>query len=107
MREIKTYDEFRTIVNSQKQALVYFTASWCGPCESFSPVMNKVANAFETMLTTVKIDIDKVSEASVDFNVRSVPTLLMLENGAPIEGIVGAQSYEKVSRWLMDKLLVF
>ncbi|MBT1063346.1 conjugal transfer protein TraF [Bowmanella sp. Y26] len=107
MREITSYEEFKTLSAERNQLLVYLTASWCGPCKSFSPVMEKVSDAFASILTAVKVDVDKIPEVSADFKVRSVPTLLMVEKGNAVEGMVGNQSYETVSRWLMGNVLVY
>ncbi len=107
MKQIDNYPEFEVEVAQHKKVLVYFTASWCGPCSSFSPVMDKASGAFGNIVKTIKVDVDQVPEAAGTFGVRSVPTLILLENGVPVEGQVGAQSFEQVSNWLMPHVLAY
>lgn len=107
MKQIDNFQTFEVEVAQHKRVLVYFTASWCGPCSSFSPVMDKASVAFDNMVKTLKVDVDQVPEAAGAFSVRSVPTLILLEDGVPVEGQVGAQSFEQVSNWLMPHVLVY
>lgn len=107
MKVVTSHQDYKQEVEQHRWLLVYFTASWCGPCSSFSPVMDKVSGAFESILTSIKVDVEDVPEAAGEMEIRSVPSLLLFEHGKPVEGIVGAQSFEKVSDWLMSHLLVF
>ena len=106
--KVVTHDqEYKQEIEQHQWLLVYFTASWCGPCSSFSPVMEKVSVAFESILKSIKVDVEDIPEVAGAMEIRSVPSLLLLKNGKPVEGTVGAQSFEQVSNWLMRHLLVF
>lgn len=107
MKVVTNEQEYKQAIEQHQWLLVYFTASWCGPCSNFSPVMEKVSVAFESILTSIKIDVEDIPEVAGALKIRSVPSLVLLKHGKPVEGTVGAQSFEKVSSWLMRHLLVF
>lgn len=107
MKDVNTHTELNHLFSQRTSGLVYFTGSWCEPCSRFSPVVKRVSDAFNNLIHTIKVDVDKFPDAVGEFNIRSVPTLLLFINGKPVEGMVGVQSYEQVSNWLMRHLLVF
>ena len=64
----------------------YFTATWCGPCKAFKPVMNEVASEGYS----VKIlDIDQNKDLAQQYNVRSVPTTIIEQNGQEVDRFIG------------------
>ena len=65
----------------------YFTATWCGPCKSFKPIMNEIANEGYSVQF---IDIDQNQTLTSQYNVRSVPTTIIEENGIEVDRFVGA-----------------
>jgi thioredoxin 1 len=67
--------------------LLYFTASWCGPCRQLGPVMNEVANEVPVR----KVDIDNEPTLAQQYGVRSVPTIVLVEKGNEKERLVGVQ----------------
>ena len=71
----------------------YFTARWCGPCKTFKPIMTEIANEGHSVEF---IDIDQSQNLASKYNVRSVPTVLVTENGQEISRLVGAVSKQKV-----------
>ena len=78
--------------------LIYVSATWCGPCRLFSPVMNKVA---ASGIPVVKMDADKDQQSIAKFGVRNVPTLIRVNDlGQEIGGrIVGVRSAEDIKNW--------
>ena len=71
----------------------YFSATWCGPCKAFKPVMNEVAGEgymFEFL------DVDNKSEMAYKYGVRSVPTTIIEENGVEVNRFVGAIPKQQV-----------
>lgn len=66
---------------------MYFTAAWCGPCRQLGPVMNEVANEVPVR----KVDIDNEPTLAQQYGVRSVPTIMLVENGNEKERLVGVQ----------------
>ena len=67
----------------------YFTATWCGPCQRFKPIMQEVANEGYSVQF---IDIDSQKDTAEQYNVRSVPTVVIEENGSEVNRLIGATS---------------
>jgi|TARA_R110000744_G_scaffold108137_1_gene204867 thioredoxin-like negative regulator of GroEL len=74
--------------------LIYISASWCGPCKTFGPVMNQVA---ESGIPVTKVDADRDQQALVDFQVRSVPAVVKVdESGKMLDKFIGVKSMQEV-----------
>ena len=76
----------------------YFSATWCGPCKVFKPVMNEISGEGYHVEF---IDIDNMSDLASKYNVRSVPTVVIEENGKEVNRIIGAVSKQSI----MENLL--
>ena len=71
----------------------YFSAVWCGPCQTFKPTMKELASEGYNIEF---IDVDEQGDAAVEYNVRSVPTTVIIENGVEVNRLIGAQTKRKV-----------
>lgn len=71
-------------LKGDKPVLVDFHATWCGPCKRLAPSLEKLAEKHKAILTTVKVDIDKAPEATVDNNIEVVPTLVLFKGGKEV-----------------------
>jgi len=69
--------------------LLKFEASWCTPCKVIKPVLEKVSE--DTGVEVISLDIDDHSELATQFNIRGVPTVIAIKNGAPFRILVGAK----------------
>lgn len=105
MKEVNSLQEFNRETQAPGWLLVYCTASWCGPCKTFSPVMNKVSLSFNSMLRSIRVDVETLQEMVERYGIRSVPTLLLFREGHVIEASIGVQSYEQLSHWLFKHML--
>ena len=65
----------------------YFSARWCGPCQTFKPIMNEIANEGHSVQF---IDIDQQGDLAQQYNVRSVPTVVIEQNGSEVNRLIGA-----------------
>lgn len=74
-------EKFEDIINSEKPVLVDFFATWCGPCKMMHPVLEELHTTVGEKARIIKIDIDKNQELAAHFNVRSVPTFMIFQNG--------------------------
>ena len=71
----------------------YFTATWCGPCKAFKPVMNEVAGEGHSIQF---IDVDENQSVASKYGVRSVPTTVIEENGVEVDRFIGGLPKQSV-----------
>lgn len=86
--------------SSEQPVLVDFWAPWCGPCKSLGPVLEKLEEDYEGRFKLVKIDSDEQQQLAQAFGVRSIPTVILLINGQPVDGFAGALPEGKVREFL-------
>ncbi|MEV6274791.1 thioredoxin [Nocardia sp. NPDC051832] len=89
-----------TVLLSEKPVLVDFWATWCGPCKMVAPVLEEIAGSHGDKLTVAKLDVDANPEAARDYQVVSIPTMLLFEKGKPVKRIVGAKGKAALLREL-------
>ena len=80
--------------------LVDFWATWCGPCKTLGPVLEKLAGEYAGAFVLAKIDIDRNAELADMFGVQSVPTVVLVSGGQVVDGFVGAQPESKIRELL-------
>ncbi len=78
------------VLNSEQPVLVDFYADWCGPCKMIAPFLTELADEFQGKVKIAKLNVDQNAQAASRFGVRSIPTLILFENGEQKEMIVGA-----------------
>mgnify|MGYP005988988405 CR=1 FL=1 len=66
---------------------LYFSAPWCGPCRMLGPIMSEVSNTIPVQ----KVNIDEDSATAQQYNVRSIPTVVLLENGQEVKRMIGVK----------------
>ena len=74
-------EKFEDIINSDKPVLVDFYATWCGPCNMMHPILDELHGLVGEKARILKVDIDKNQELARQYNVRSVPTLMLFKKG--------------------------
>lgn len=90
---------FNDIIQSEKPVLVDFFATWCGPCQTLSPILKQVKDSLGDRISIIKIDVDKNQQIASQYQVRGVPTMILFQNGKQLwrqSGVVGANDLIKV-----------
>lgn len=83
------------VLKSDKKVLVDFWADWCAPCKMLSPVIDKLAEELEDV-KVCKVNVDTEPTISIEYNIMSIPTLLVFENCVEVNRSVGLVSKEEV-----------
>jgi thioredoxin 1 len=79
------------VIESEVPVLVDFWAPWCGPCRMVAPVVEEIAQERGEQLKVVKLNIDENHQTAMQFNVLSIPTLILFRNGEVAKTVIGAQ----------------
>lgn len=90
------------VLNSEKPVLVDFWADWCGPCKMVAPVLDEIAGAHADKLVVAKLDVDANPVTARDYQVMSLPTMMLFAGGKPVKQIVGAKGKAALLRELED-----
>jgi thioredoxin 1 len=92
------------VLNSDKLVLVDFWATWCGPCRMVAPVLEEIAGEHSDKITVAKLDVDSNPTVARDYQVLSIPTLILFKGGEPVKQIVGAKPKAALLADLSDYL---
>jgi thioredoxin 1 len=88
------------VLKSDVPVLVDFWAEWCAPCRRLAPKVKELAEEFGAKLRVVKLDVDANPRVASQMQVRAMPTLLVIKNGAVVGQLVGDQPKDKIKAML-------
>jgi thioredoxin 1 len=80
----------KEVLESQTPVVVDFWATWCAPCKAIAPALEDLATQYKGKVKVAKVNIDEHQDTPQQYNVRSIPTLLVFKGGQVVEQIVGA-----------------
>jgi thioredoxin 1 len=92
MESINEADFNEKVLNASQPALVDFWAEWCGPCKMLAPVLEELSNDNQGKINIFKVNVDHNQQLAVQFNIRSIPTLLFFKDGQVQEQVVGLKN---------------
>ncbi len=84
------------VLDQTKLILVDFWAEWCGPCKQIAPTLEELAEKYSENLSVCKVDVDSNRELAMQYNVRSIPSLMIFKKGEMVDSLIGAVSLEEL-----------
>ncbi|MDJ0536588.1 MAG: thioredoxin [Xenococcaceae cyanobacterium MO_207.B15] len=97
----KQFSSFQELLDSSKiPVLVDFYATWCGPCQMMSPVLEQVSAHLRDRIQVVKIDTDRYPNIASQYSIQALPTLILFKNGQPAERIEGVLQVPELLQYL-------
>jgi thioredoxin 1 len=100
---IQDMSSFNELINSNQPVLVDFYADWCAPCRMMAPILKQVASDLEGKVKVLKVDVDKNRETAAKYNIRSIPTLILFQNGEVKWQGVGVLQADQIKSMISSK----
>lgn len=101
----KQFSSFQDLLTSSPvPVLVDFYATWCGPCQMMAPVLETVNQQMNQRIQVVKVDTDKYPRLASQYQVQALPTLVLFQDGQPINRLEGAMQANQLLQWVEGSL---
>ncbi|GAB3665349.1 thioredoxin [Ramlibacter alkalitolerans] len=97
---IENFEQEVIAASLSQPVLVDFWAPWCGPCKAIGPILEKLETEYGGAFKLAKINSDEEQQLAGAFGVRSIPTVVLMKNGQPVDGFMGALPEGKVREFL-------
>jgi thioredoxin 1 len=103
-KEITDKDFDKEVLKSDLPVLVDFYAVWCGPCQMMAPVIEEIGKKYDGKLKVYKLNTDESTQTAMNFQIMSIPTLIIFKAGKEAKRLVGFQPKERLAAEL-DRFL--
>lgn len=100
--EITSANFANMVQKSELPIVLDFWASWCGPCQNFAPIFSQAARELEPAFRFGKINTEQQQQLAAQFQIRSIPTLLLMQQGRLVAQIAGALPKQQFYQWLQQ-----
>jgi len=94
----------KVVLDSQKPVLVDFWAIWCGPCRMVAPIIDELSEEYKDKVEFAKVNVDEASKIAANYNVMSIPTIIVFKGGKPFEQVIGYRPKKDIQK-MLDKAL--
>lgn len=100
--EIELYKETfeQEVLQSDIPVLVDFWVTWCGPCKMIAPIVKGIADEFDGKILVGKVNVDEEPDLTMQYNVSSIPTLMVFKNGQLVNKAVGYREKDEILKML-------
>lgn len=97
-------DKFKNVINSNRPVLVDFYADWCGPCKQMPPILKQVKEAFREHVRIIKVNVDKNPGIASQYQIRSIPTLMLFKEGEAKWTGMGVRSVDELKALVKEQI---
>ncbi len=104
MEIVLTSENFADVISNNKNVLIDFWATWCGPCQMLSPVIEEIADEYDGKVAVCKCDVDDQEQLAMDFDINAIPHVFFVKDGEVVDNFRGYKDKNQVKAFI-DKNL--
>lgn len=92
------------VINSELPVLIDFWAEWCGPCKMIAPVLEELNDEMNGRIKFIKLNVDQNNRTAAQYSIRSIPTLMIIKDGAVLAQNIGASSKAQIEEFIQQNI---